>query len=85
MKASEIIKTQCCANLLEVPKCELVAKVEKLEAERNKLAIEFIHGAAKHLERVVRHHPYCDHVQVVKHYANMVINPELFNDEDLPQ
>ena len=32
MKASEIIKTQCCANLLEVPKCELVAKVEKLEA-----------------------------------------------------
>lgn len=35
MKASEIIKTQCCANLLEVPKCELVAKVEQLENALN--------------------------------------------------
>lgn len=28
----KIIKTQCCANLLEVPKCDLVTKVEGLEA-----------------------------------------------------
>jgi len=31
MKASKIIKTKCCANLLGVSKCELVAKVKSLE------------------------------------------------------
>jgi hypothetical protein len=31
MKASEIIKTQCCATLLEVPKNKLVERVEWLE------------------------------------------------------
>lgn len=30
-KASEIIKTQCCGNMLDIPKCDLIAKVEKLE------------------------------------------------------
>lgn len=30
-KTNELIKAQCCASLLEVPKCELVAKVVKLE------------------------------------------------------
>ena len=32
-KASVIIKTQCCGNMLDIPKCELVAKVEKLESD----------------------------------------------------
>lgn len=36
MKASEIIKTSCCATLLDVPKSELVAMVEKLERENER-------------------------------------------------
>lgn len=30
-----------------------------------------IFAAAHHLERVMGEHPYCDHVQVVKHYADI--------------
>lgn len=30
-----------------------------------------IFAAAHHLERVMEEHPYCDHVQVVKHYADI--------------
>lgn len=33
MSASEIIKTQCCGNMLNEPKCDLVKKVEKLEGD----------------------------------------------------
>lgn len=83
MKVSQIIKQSCCGSLLDVPKSELVQMVEELEAERDKLVIELIHGAARHLERVMDKYPYCDHVQAVKNYANIVINPDLFLDEDL--
>lgn len=31
IKASELIKSSCCATLLDVPKSELVAMVERLE------------------------------------------------------
>ena len=34
LKASEIIRTQCCGNLLNVPKCELVKQVKILEDEK---------------------------------------------------
>lgn len=30
-----------------------------------------IFAAAHHLDRVMEEHPYCDHVQVVKHYADI--------------
>lgn len=33
MKASEIIKQSCCGNMLDEPKCDLIAKVEKLESD----------------------------------------------------
>ncbi len=32
MLASDVIKNQCCGNLLNNPKCELVKKVKILEA-----------------------------------------------------
>lgn len=35
------------------------------------LIISLIHGAGNHLKRVMNEHPYCDHVQVVKHYADI--------------
>ena len=33
--------------------------------------IDLIHRAAKHLGAVMNEHPYCDHVQVVKHFADI--------------
>lgn len=33
--------------------------------------IKLVHSAARHLERVMGEHPYCDHVQVVKHFADI--------------
>lgn len=33
MKASEIIKQSCCGNMLDEPKCDLTAKVERLESD----------------------------------------------------
>ena len=35
--------------------------------------IEIIHGAGDHLSKVMREHPYCDHVQVVKNFADIKI------------
>ena len=43
-KASELIKQSCCGNMLDVPKCELVAMVEKLEVDNKNLiaALQFM-------------------------------------------
>lgn len=40
LKASEIIKYSCCATLLDIAKSELVAMVEKLESDNDRLISE---------------------------------------------
>lgn len=41
------------------------------EEKERKYLIDIIHGAANHLRQVMEYHPYCDHVQVVKHFADI--------------
>ena len=126
-KPSEIIKQSCCGNMLDEPKCDLIAKVEKLEkqledakreaeslalalykqhystdpsrvefelcdspagvisqidnmvcglvhkSDERQLIIDVVHGAGNHLRRVMGDYPYCDHVQAVKHFADITL------------
>jgi len=41
--------------------------------------IRLIHGAANHLKRVQDEYPYCDPIQVVKNYADIVLRQEADN------
>lgn len=37
LSPSQIIKSQCCSSMLDVPKCELVQMVENLETQNQDL------------------------------------------------
>lgn len=47
MKASQIIKVSCCGSLLDIPKCELLKKVETIEAENTLLKNQLNNAIAK--------------------------------------
>lgn len=64
--------------------CDLQEQVEKLQQELRKFQSDAVRmpdneyntrltkATAEHLRRVMLEHPYCDHVQVVKSYADIL-------------
>lgn len=71
-------------NFFDGYECMLLAAPYHSQQSADKTSIDYdiklIHAAARHLKMVMNEHPYCDHVQVVKHFADIRRDERLIAD-----